>query len=57
MKNRKEVVMEGKGDLVSSFKCYLIGASLNRVGRSVVDNSCSSIAKWLYKKKGAPFGC
>lgn len=25
MKNRKEVVMEGKDDLVSSLKCYLLG--------------------------------
>lgn len=26
MKNRKEVVMEGKDDLVSSLKCYLLGS-------------------------------
>lgn len=25
MRNRKEVVMEGKDDLVSSLKCYLCG--------------------------------
>lgn len=27
MRNRKEVVMEGKDDLVSSLKCYLCGLS------------------------------
>lgn len=29
MKNRKEVVMEGKDDLVSSLKCYLLGVMLS----------------------------
>ncbi len=30
MRNRKEVVMEGKDDLVSSLKCYLCEFLLNQ---------------------------
>jgi hypothetical protein len=32
MKNRKEVVMEGKDDLVSSLKCYLLGSFHSQSG-------------------------
>jgi hypothetical protein len=32
MRNRKEVVMEGKDDLVSSLKCYLLGSFHSQSG-------------------------